>query len=372
MERYQRQMILKELGTEGQQKLLSAKVLVIGAGGLGCPVLQYLTAAGVGSVGIVDDDVVALSNLHRQVLYTMDDIGKPKAAQAALKLRAMNDDVQVIVHAERLTTANAWNLIAAYDIVVDTSDNFPTRYLVSDACVLLQKPLVYGAVSRFEGQVAVFNAPTKNSAAVNYRDLFPTPPQDGEVANCAEAGVLGVLPAIIGSLQAVQAIKLIAGIGRPLINRVQTYNMLQDSWYDFEVQPSPVSNSLQPTNRAAFEATAYAVQCGISGFEEIEVAQFNQLLQNDDTLVIDVRERAELPLVTEFAHRQVPLATVPELFGNINHQSIVVFCQGGKRSQQAAKQLAHAFPLKKIYSLRGGILSWKEATQTKQHERTQA
>jgi adenylyltransferase/sulfurtransferase len=364
-------MILKELGTEGQQKLLAAKVLVVGAGGLGCPVLQYLAAAGVGTLGIVDDDVVALSNLHRQVLYTLEDIGKRKAIQAAQRLQAMNEEVSLQVHVERLTTANAWDLFAPYDIVVDTTDNFPTRYLVNDACVLLQKPLVYGAVSRFEGQVAVFNLPTGGTArSVNYRDLFPNPPQEGEVANCAEAGVLGVLPAIIGSLQAAQAIKIITGIGKPLANRIQTYNLLSEDWADFEVQPATAPNPLQPPSREAFEGMNYAVQCGIRGFEQIEVPSFNQLLNRPDVLVLDVREVGEQPLVTEFPHRQAPLSTLQEATNIAADQSIVVFCQSGKRSIQAASLLANAFPQAKIYSLRGGIIHWKEQAKTQQHERT--
>ncbi|MBD0294073.1 MAG: HesA/MoeB/ThiF family protein, partial [Flavisolibacter sp.] len=211
-ERYQRQVILQEFGEAGQQKLLQAKVLVIGAGGLGCPVLQYLAAAGVGVVGIADDDIVSLTNLHRQVLYSMSDIGKSKVERAAAILRQLNPDIEIIPYHLRLTNKNALDIITAYDIVVDATDNFPTRYLLNDACVLLSKPLIYGAVSKFEGQVAVFNGVgSSGEKSVNYRDLFPVPPQEDEVPNCAEAGVLGVLPGIIGSLQAGEVIKLITG-----------------------------------------------------------------------------------------------------------------------------------------------------------------
>jgi len=228
-ERYHHQMILKDFGEAGQQKLLQAKVLVIGAGGLGCPALQYLTAAGIGTIGIVDDDVVTLSNLHRQILYSTSDIGFLKAEKAAEKLRQLNPEISIIVYSERLTTQNALSIMKAYDVIIDGTDNFSTRYMINDACVLLQKPLVYGAVSQYEGQVAIFNYKKENLyEGVNYRDLFPYPPKDTEVLNCAEAGVLGILPGIIGTMQANETIKLITGIGKPLINRMLTFNALNN------------------------------------------------------------------------------------------------------------------------------------------------
>ena len=220
-ERYQRQILLKEFGIDAQQKLLQAKVLVIGAGGLGCPALQYLVAAGIGTIGIVDDDIVSLNNLHRQVLYTVNDIGLSKAEVAAEKLKALNDEINIISYNERLTNKNALALLMNMILLVDGTDNFSSRYMINDACVLLNKPLVYGAISKFEGQVAVFNIKDEiQIRAINYRDLFPTPPKDDEVLNCAEAGVLGVLPGIIGTMQANETIKLITGIGKPLINTI--------------------------------------------------------------------------------------------------------------------------------------------------------
>src|SRR6266498_5008512 len=231
-ERYQRQIILPEFGEEGQQKLLKAKVLVIGAGGLGCPILQYLAAAGIGIIGIMDDDVVALNNLHRQVLYSVNDIGSSKADRAANILSQLNPKIKIIPYNERLTVQNALSLFNEFDIIIDDTDNFSTRYMINDACVLMNKPLVYGAISRFEGQVAVFNCKTDNEiTTVNYRDLFPNPPREDEVLNCAEAGVLGVLAGIIGAMMANETIKLITGIGVSLTNQLLTYNALNNRVY---------------------------------------------------------------------------------------------------------------------------------------------
>src|ERR1051326_6363377 len=214
-ERYQRQVILPGFGEGGQQKLREARVLVIGAGGLGCPVLQYLTAAGIGTVGIVDDDVVALNNLQRQVLYGVKDIGLSKAETAANILQQLNPGIEIIPYNERLTVQNALVLLDDFDIVIDGTDNFATRYMINDACVLLKKPLVYGAVSQFEGQVSIFRNQSHDD--VNYRDIFPDPPKESEILNCAEGGVLGTMTGIIGTMMANETIKLIAGIGEPLV-----------------------------------------------------------------------------------------------------------------------------------------------------------
>src|SRR5258705_2623718 len=262
-ERYHRQIILPEFGEEGQQKLIFAKVLVIGAGGLGCPALQYLTAAGIGTIGIVDDDVVALNNLHRQVLYSVNDIGLSKAERATQILQQLNPEIKIIAYNERLTTQNALSLIDEFDIIIDGTDNFSTRYMINDACVLLNKPLVYGAISQFEGQVSVFNPqPLKGSnEAVNYRDLFPDPPRDGEVLNCAEAGVLGVLPGIIGSMMANETIKLIAGIGELLVNRLLTYNALTNQVYELKLPVNEETCKLLPKNKTEFLNTDYEWLC---------------------------------------------------------------------------------------------------------------
>jgi molybdopterin/thiamine biosynthesis adenylyltransferase len=232
--RYNRHVILDQVGLEGQLKLKAAKVLVIGAGGLGCPVLQYLTAAGVGTIGIIDFDTIDLSNLQRQILFTKNDLGKNKAEVAAQRLKQLNDQVKFKAYPERLTTKNALELFSAYDLIIDGTDNFSTRYLVNDAAVLTNKPLVYGSIYKFEGQVAVFNY--ENGAT--YRCLFPVPPKAGTVKNCSEIGVIGVLPGIIGTQQANEAIKIIVGIGKPLSGQLLIYDALKASYLTVGIQRS--------------------------------------------------------------------------------------------------------------------------------------
>jgi len=362
-ERYQRQMILKSFGEAGQQKLLKAKVLVIGAGGLGCPALQYLAAAGIGTIGIVDDDVVSLSNLHRQILYSVNDIGFPKAERAAEKLGQLNPEITIITYPERLTNQNALSIMDAYDIIIDGTDNFSTRYMINDACVLLNKPFVYGAVSQYEGQVAIFNY-KKNPAeeAVNYRDLFPNPPKEGEVLNCAEAGVLGVLPGIIGTMQANETIKLITGIGKPLINRMLTFNSLNNRTYEIELSASPETRLLIPENKKVFKETDYDWLCSSIAVQyEIDCNSFDDLLATHNIDVIDVREMNEMPAIEEFSFYQVPLKKLQENVSSIQSDTVVIICQSGVRSLQAAKQLTAIFGTsKKIFSLKGGIIQWKQ------------
>lgn len=359
-QRYHRQMILKIFGETGQQKLLQAKVLVIGAGGLGCSALQYLAAAGVGIIGIVDDDVVALSNLHRQVLYTVTDIGLPKASQAAEKLRALNPEINVVVYNERLTTDNAIAIASDYDLVMDGTDNFASRYLINDACVLLNKPLVYGAVSQFEGQVAIFNVGATNR--INYRDLFPHPPQNDEVLNCAEAGVLGVLPGIIGAMQANEIIKLITGIGKPLIHRMVTYNVLNNQIFEVELVARNETRALIPPNVAAFREMDYVELCASTTASfDIDALFFNQLIANGNVTVIDVRALGEMPAISEFDVSAMPLKRLQEIVPQLKQDTIVTLCQTGKKSAVAARQLIGIFgTTKKIYSLQGGILKWKQ------------
>jgi sulfur-carrier protein adenylyltransferase/sulfurtransferase len=359
-ERYQRQIILNGFGEESQQKLANARVLIIGAGGLGCPALQYLVAAGVGKTGIVDDDTVSLHNLHRQVLFTTEDVGKPKAAVAAKRLAQMNPEVQLLTYPLRFTNQNAVRIIQEYDYVVDATDNFATRYLINDACVLLDKPLIYGAISQFEGQVAVFN---RGENRVNYRDLFPQPPKPGSVLNCAEAGVLGVLPGLIGTLQATEVIKLITGIGKPVADQLFTYNALTNESFIFHLTAKKETAALLPASVAAFEQMNYEWLCGnaASPVEEIDAATFNRHLQQRNTAIIDVREKGEQPEVTEFSHEQIPLSLLQENIAAIKKDTVVLFCQSGKRSQEAARFLSATFgTAKKIYSLQGGILNWKK------------
>jgi len=363
-ERYHRQIILPEFGEEGQQKLILAKVLVIGAGGLGCPALQYLTAAGIGTIGIVDDDTVALNNLHRQVLYSVNDIGSSKAERAAKILEGLNPEIKIIAYSERLNNQNALMLFDEYDIVIDGTDNFSTRYMINDACVLLNKPLVYGAISQFEGQVSVFR--NKNEEDVNYRDIFPDPPKDGEVLNCAEAGVLGVLPGIIGTMMANETIKLITGIGEPLIDQLFTYNALNNQVYQLNLSSRKETRSLIPKDEKEFLKIDYEWLCASPVQEaEIDTVTFNRLIKADVD-VVDVREPHEIPAVNEFLHIRIPLAQLADNISLIKSDTVIAFCQSGKRSLQAAKILSGIFgDTKKVYSLRGGIVQWKQ-DRTKQ------
>ena len=367
-ERYQRQIILHGFGEAGQQKLQQAKVLVAGAGGLGCPVLQYLAAAGVGTIGIVDDDVVALNNLHRQVLFSVQDIGLSKTERAAHVLQQLNPEIKIILYNERLTTQNALSIITAFDIIVDGTDNFATRYLVNDACVLLGKTLVYGAISQWEGQLAVFNCySSSNEVAANYRDLFPQPPKEDDVPNCAEAGVLGVLPGIIGTMMANETIKLITGIGKPLVNQLLTYNALTNQVYQLSLSAQKETRLLIPKDETAFLQTDYEWLCASpSKIFEIDTGTFNKLLATTGLVIIDVREPDESPVVNEFISKKIPLAQLKENLTHIVDHTVVFFCQTGKRSLKAAQLLFDTFgETKKIYSLQGGILQWKK-DQSKQ------
>jgi adenylyltransferase/sulfurtransferase len=366
-ERYERQIILPEFGEEGQQKLLMAKVLVIGAGGLGCPVLQYLNAAGTGTIGIVDDDVVALNNLHRQVLYSVNDIGLSKAERAAHILQHANPEIKIIPYNERLTVHNALMLFDDFDLIIDGTDNFSTRYMINDACVLMNKPLVYGAISQFAGQVSVFNfRQNEDDEAVNYRDLFPNPPKEDEVLNCAETGVLGALPGIIGTMMASETIKLITGIGEPLVNQLLTFNALNNQVYQLTLSARKETRSLIPKNEAAFLETDYEWLCSSEIIQsEINADTFSALITNGNVDVIDVREPYEMPMANDFSNIKIPLAQLTENISLIKSDTIVTFCQTGNRSLQAVRILSGIFGAgKKIYSLRGGIVEWMKQKQT--------
>lgn len=362
-ERYQRQVILKEFGEEGQQKLLNAKVLVIGTGGLGCPMLQYLAAAGVGTIGVVDDDKVALSNLHRQILFSVNDIGKSKAKRAANYLRQLNPEIKLIAYNKKITNQNAMDLMNDFDYVADGSDNFATRYMINDACVLLKKPLTYGAISTFEGQVAVFNCKkNKHDEPVNYRDLFPQPPKENEILNCAEAGVLGVLPGIIGTMMANECIKLITGIGEPLINTLLTYNMLTNETYHVRLTADKKNNTSIPKDEKSFREMDYEWLCATSPKEfEIDTSAFNSLIQRENINIIDVRESNEKPDINDFNYLKIPLAELEKNTSKIKSETVVTFCQTGKRSAQAVEILSRIFKgQKRIYSLRGGLMQWEK------------
>jgi sulfur-carrier protein adenylyltransferase/sulfurtransferase len=355
-ERYQRQISLKEFGERGQQKLLSAKVFVAGVGGLGCPALLYLAAAGIGTIGFADDDVVSLSNLHRQVLFSMEDIGMPKVQVAEKRLKQLNPGITIISYPVKLTNQNVLNILRDYDVIIDGTDNFAVKYLLNDACVLLDKPLIYGSISKFEGQVAILNVSDEKNAKCNYRDLFPQPPTD-EIPNCAEDGVLGVVTGIIGTMQANEAIKLITGIGEPLINRLMIYNSLNSETYIVKISENKDAY-ISPVNEEEFIKMNYDWLCETNqNVEIIDAIIFRQMLTENNTAFIDVREKDEKPDV-HFFHKKIPLSQFENEFKNIDENRIVLFCQTGKRSLKAAQILLNDNEkTKKVYSLKDGILS---------------
>jgi adenylyltransferase/sulfurtransferase len=356
--RYSRHLILPEVGLEGQGKLKSASVLIIGAGGLGTPSSTYLAAAGVGRIGIVDFDVIEKSNLHRQVLYSEKDIGKSKAEIARQRLLEINPNVSVEVHKVRLDSTNALDILGSYDVIMDGTDNFPTRYLVNDACVLLGKPNVYASIFRFEGQASVFYA----REGPCYRCLYPEPPPPGLVPSCAEGGVLGVLPGIMGSIQAVEAIDLILGKGRPLIGRLVLFDALDMTFKELKLRKNPDCLVCGP-NATVKELIDYEAFCGVEeglGAElEVSPKALKELIDDGrEMVVLDVRE----PFEYEIAHindaKLIPLA---QLAGRVNEldtaRPIVVYCHTGQRSAQAVRFL-NGLGFKKAKNLKGGIKAW--------------
>lgn len=350
--RYNRQLILPEIGTAGQQKLKEARVLVIGAGGLGCPVLQYLAAAGVGTIGIADFDKVSESNLHRQILFNSDEIGQYKAEVAARKLAHQNPFVQFQVHLQGITVQNALELVAQYDVVVDGSDNFPTRYLVNDACALQQKPLVFGSIFKFEGQATVFHY--KNGPS--YRCLFPEPPSPHEVPSCSEVGVLGVLPGLIGTIQATEAIKVICGIGDVLSGRLFMLNSLtvEVSTIKFRrTEQAQVTQLLK--DYEAFCSLALGSSTA-NNIEEISAEELKDLLDEEaDLQLLDVREPHEYEQYN-LNGLLLPLSTLEQHLDKVEPQkTVIVHCKTGSRSRQAIQLLQQHFPNTTFYNLTGGI-----------------
>lgn len=363
-ERYNRQVILSGFGKTGQAKLANAKVLVIGVGGLGCPALQYLAAAGVGTLGFIDGDVVSLSNLHRQLLFTTNDIGKLKVNVAAEKLSAINPEITLKPYPFFITQTNILNILKQYDIIIDGTDNFETRYLLNDACVLIKKPLIFAAVSAYEGQLAVFNVIDKNGISTNYRDIFPIPPSRGEIPNCSENGVIGVLPGIIGTMQAAEAIKILAEIGNPLINKLLNYNLLQQSFYEIELSPGLINSYDIPKDESSFLNANYGYSTPNESYKvlEIDIDELQNINKMQDTVLIDVREVYELPQLNSEDYKQFPMSDFEKLMNeNIPETNIVLICQHGIRSLGAAEKLHEKYgKAKNIYSLKGGIARWKQ------------
>lgn len=363
--RYARHLTIPEFGEEGQARLKAASALCIGAGGLGSPALLYLAAAGVGRIGIADADVVDASNLQRQVLFGTPDIGRRKAEAARARLREINPLIEIEIHAARFTSANAMDLARGYDLIVDGSDNFPTRYLSSDVAAFLKIPNVYGSIFRFEGQVSVF-APHLGGPC--YRCLFPDPPEPGLVPSCAEAGVLGVLPGIVGAAQASEAIKLLAGIGEPLVGRLLHFDALAMRFHEFKLRRDPACpvcgenpTITAPIDYAAFCGTDGAsCGAGIDGIGTISVVDLQKRLSQNEGgfCLIDVREPAEWEATRIEGATLIPLGEIAARHGEIDRSlEVIVHCKAGGRSAKAAALLAEAgFP--KVTNVAGGMDAW--------------
>lgn len=358
--RYARHLALPSFGLEGQQQLKAGRVLVVGAGGLGSPLLLYLAAAGVGNIGIVDFDVVDTTNLQRQVLYTMEDIGQPKAVVAKRRLLALNPHIDIQVYQTALTSANALEIIADYDIVADGTDNFPTRYLVNDACVLAGKVNVYASIFRFEGQVSVFNAvEADGTRGPNYRHLFPVPPPPNLVPNCAEGGVIGVLPGIIGSLQANEVIKLLSGVGTPLSGKL----FLMDA-ADFSTRTLKISKHQEVNITGLIDYEAF---CGVpkkSAAEQLPSISVQELKawreEGIPHQLIDVREPFEHE-IANLGGLLLPKGQLEAQLAQIRRdQKVVVHCRTGKRSAQVVEWLLAEAGFTEVYNLEGGIRAWAE------------
>ena len=366
IKRYSRHLVLPEFGLDSQLKLRKASVVVVGAGGLGSPALLYLAAAGIGSLGIIDFDSVEISNLQRQIIFSMEDLGKNKAEAAAARLSSLNPLVKIHTYPTRISSFNALALLKEYDVVIDGTDNFPTRYLLNDACILLGKPLVYGSILKFEGQVSVFNLSNRpGDYSTNYRDLFPTPPEPGSVQNCEEAGVIGVLPGMIGTMQATEAIKIITGLGEPLADKLLLIDALSMEFTTINIRP-------QTERTVIHELIDYEDFCGISGekdksltlnetvkMKEITVQELKQLKDSGaDFQLIDVREPHEYD-ICNLDGELIPQGEIP---GNVDkierNKKVILQCRSGARSGNMVQWLEKNHGFENLYNLKGGILAW--------------
>ncbi|MFI5456736.1 MAG: molybdopterin-synthase adenylyltransferase MoeB [Isosphaerales bacterium] len=361
IQRYARHLIMPEVAMQGQKRLKAAKVLCIGTGGLGSPLALYLAAAGVGTLGLADFDVVDVSNLHRQIIHFTSDVGRSKIASAEEKLKAINPDLNIVGHEGAVDSSNALDLFAGYDVVVDGTDNFPTRYLVNDACVLLGKPNVYGSIFRFDGQATVFFPPHGPC----YRCLYPEPPPPDLVPNCAEGGVLGILPGLIGVIQATETVKLILGAGSPLYGRLLLYDALEMTFREMKVRANPQCPICgpNPTIRGLID---YQEFCGVhhaepapAAGEEITPLELKALLEEGQCpLILDVRNPEEIAICRILGSTVIPLPELPNRLGELKSTaSIVVHCKSGARSAQAIK-LLQAAGFSHLKNLKGGILGW--------------
>jgi len=366
LRRYSRHVILPEVGLDGQKKICAARVLCVGAGGLGSPIAMYLAAAGVGTLGLADFDTVDFSNLQRQLLHGTEDVGRPKIESACDTLRRLNPNVEVVLHPARLTSANALDILAPYDIVVDGTDNFPTRYLTNDACVLLKKPNVYGSIFRFEGQASVF-APHLGGPC--YRCLFPEPPPPGAVPSCAEGGVLGVLPGLIGCIQATEILKLILGAGTSLMGRLLLCNALDMKFREIKLRRDPQC-PLCGEPRTITKLIDYEQFCGMNtpsslpapSPDEVTVHEMKRALDTPglNIKVLDVREPDEFQIARVAGTILLPLSALAQRFTELDpSQSYYLHCKAGVRSMKALKFLReHGF--KQLKSVQGGIAAWSD------------
>ena len=352
--RYSRHLIMPEVGVGGQEKLAAAKVLCIGAGGLGSPLALYLASAGIGTLGIVDDDVVDLSNLQRQILHSEERIGELKVESAKIRLMELNSDININTYNLRLTSENALDLFKDYDVIVDGTDNFATRYLVNDACVLLNKPNVYGSIFRFEGQATVFNY----KGGPHYRDLYPEPPPPGMVPSCAEGGVLGILPGIIGVIQATETVKIILGVGETLSGRLMLYDSLKMTFREIKLRKNPETPEITGL-------IDYQEFCGINTAsdteDEFEVTVEDLKKMNDSNqkiTLLDVREPGEYEICNLENSTLIPLGEITSRANELDSaDDIIVYCHHGMRSLQAARILK-GMGFKKVRNLAGGIDAW--------------
>lgn len=357
--RYSRHFVLQDFGTEAQLKLKKASVAIIGAGGLGNPVLLYLAAAGVGSIKIIDNDIVSLSNLQRQILFTVDDLNHPKAERAASRISRLNPTINIEAIRERIESTNALTLLEKIDVVLDCTDNFATRYLLNDACVLLDKPLVYGSVFRYEGQVGVFNY----KRGANYRDFYPTPPDAGQVPNCEEGGVLGVLTGIIGSLQANEAIKIITGLGEPLAGKVLIFDSTTLESTFVKIPDRKSRDAIKTLiNYDEFCNTTSKPK---SAMKEITVQELKEMMDaKADFQLIDVREPHEFD-ICNLNGELIPQGEIPHSVERVSKvKKVVIHCRSGARSGNMVQWLEKNHGFTNLYNLKGGVLAWAKEIDT--------
>lgn len=362
VERYSRHLIIPDVGMDGQKRLKNAKVLVVGAGGLGSPALLYLAAAGVGTLGIVEFDVVDESNLQRQVIHGQSDVGRPKAESARDSIREVNPFVEVRLHNERLTSENVLDVFRDYDLILDGTDNFATRYLVNDAAVLLGKPYVWGSIFRFEGQASVFWEDAPNGQGLNYRDLYPEPPPPGMVPSCAEGGVLGVLCASIGSIMVNEAIKLLTGIGEPLLGRLVIYDALETTWRQVKIRKDPETPKItELIDYEAFCGTVTQEAQDAAAGSTITVGELKQMIDaGKDFQLIDVREPHEYEIVRIPGSVLIPkdrILSGAALSEIAQDKPVVLHCKSGGRSAEALAAL-HKAGFRDAVHVGGGVLSW--------------